>query len=98
MTKLLVLRLRRGLKRKKPKQKNTLLNLQYARGTRVSKRCGVIHLLYNQNERDLTRYLGVLHHKRNTHTESIVKEIFLLMMRATCRLGNFTSFVGKVDQ
>ena len=42
------------------------------------------------------RYLGVLHHKRNTHTKSIVKEIFLLMMRATCRLGNFTSFVGKV--
>ena len=42
----------------------------------------VIHLLYNQNERDLMRYLGVLHHKRNTHTESIVKEIFLLMMRA----------------
>ena len=45
------------------------------------------------------RYLGVLHHERNAHTESIVvKEIFLLMMRATCRLGNFTSFVGKVDQ
>ena len=42
-------------------------------------------------------YLGVLHHKKNTHTESIVKEIFLLMMSATCRLGNFTSFIGKVD-
>ena len=41
----------------------------------------VIHLLYNQNERELMRYLGVLRHKRNTHTESIVKEIFLLMMR-----------------
>ena len=43
-------------------------------------------------------YLGVLHHKRNTDTESIVKEIFLLLMRATCRLGNSTNFVGKNDQ
>ena len=43
------------------------------------------------------RYLGVLHHKRNAHTESIVvKEIFLLMMRATCRLGNFTSLQEKL--
>ena len=35
---------------------------------------------------------------RHTHTERIVKEIFLLKMQAICRPGNLTNFLGKVDQ
>ena len=97
MTKLSALRLRRESKRKKTKTKRLAPELTVRTWNSGEQEMWVIDLLYNQNERDLTRYLGVLHHKRNTHTESIVKEIFLLMMRATCRLGNFTSFEGKVD-
>ena len=35
---------------------------------------------------------------RNTRTESIGKEIFLLKMQVICRPGNFTVFLGKVAQ
>ena len=67
MTKLSALRLRRKSKRKKTKTKRLAPELTVRTWNSGEQEMWVIHLLYNQNERDLTRYLGVLHLKRNTY-------------------------------